>query len=240
MELHNFPSRRELLEWASANFIEIGQSAIAERGRFDVAFSGGSTAQEFYHTLVKDPSAREVIKRGLFFVSDERVVDQSRSESNAGNAWRLLLEPLNVKASSFFAPYDGSKPAPEAAALYEQKLKQHLIQNKEGVPIFDVIYLGLGEDGHTASLFPYSPLVCDPARSAHLVQATDEPINGFVRISFMAALILSARHLCIMAPGANKALIIKDLLNGPLDKEKWPAQLIVRSGHQALSLLQSP
>lgn len=240
MELLDFLSRRELLLWASANFIEIGQNALAERGRFDVAFSGGSTAQEFFKTLSLDDRARDLIEGGTFFVSDDRAVDLNRNESNAGNAWRLLLKPLGAKASSFFAPYDGTTSAQEAAFAYEQTLKKHLVQNKEKVPVFDLIYLGIGEDGHTASLFPYSPLVCDTAKEAHLVQATDEAINGFLRITFMARLILSARHICIMAPGANKALIIKDLLNGPVDKERWPAQIILRSGHEALSLLQSP
>lgn len=240
MELYNFLSRGELLEWASAQFIAIGKSALALRGRFDVALSGGSTAQEFYKTLSKDPEAGKIVEHALFFVSDERAVAKSSNESNAGNAWRLLLEPLHAKPSAFFAPYDGSMPAAEAALHYEQQIKQRLIPNKEGMPIFDIIYLGIGEDGHTASLFPYSPLVIEAARQAYLVQATDEAINGFVRISFMAPLILSARHICVLAPGANKARIINDLLNGPIDKERWPAQLILRSGHQALSLLQSP
>lgn len=239
MELINFDEQHDLYSWAANKFSALGEDAIKNRRQFDVALSGGSTAQAFFKTLAKERPAQEMLSHSAFFVSDERAVPLTSADSNAGNAWRMLLDPLGVLPSNYFPLYDGSQSPALCAHAYEQKLKGCLPLNEEGIPIFDLIYLGIGEDGHTASLFPHSALLIDIMHNPCLVQASGEPVNGHERITFMPKLILSARHICVMAPGAGKARIIDRMLHEPLNCEKWPAQLILRSGHPGLTLLLS-
>lgn len=240
MEVVNFADRHELFLWATRNFFEVAHEAISERQHFDVALSGGSTAQSFCKALKERNLPPELIAHTRFFLSDERMVPLTSNDSNGGNLWRSLLLPLTVSRQCFFPLYDGTQSVEVSARTYEHALKSLLSQNKNGTPIFDLIYLGIGEDGHTASLFPHSQLMATIDENQSLIAATAENLGGFERITFMPKLILSARHICVMAPGDNKALVIERIVNGPMVPQKLPAQLILRSGHPNITLLTSP
>ncbi len=236
MKLMNFEHGEDLFSWAAHNFIEMGKAACAENPFFNVALLGGKTAQSFFAKLREEPGASSLMAKTRFFTSDERAVDLKSPNSNAGNAWRELLQPLGVNSTEFFPMFDDKHTPPEAASIYQQKLIELLPHNTNNIPVFDVIYLGLGEDGHTASLFPHSKLLSDP-NDEDLVKASDDAPSGFVRITFMPSLILAAKHIAMMVTGANKAGILDDVLHGPLMPEQWPAQYIVRAKHPNITLL---
>jgi 6-phosphogluconolactonase len=236
MKLMNFEHSEDLFSWAAHNFVEMGKAACAKNPFFNVALSGGKTAQSFFATLREEGGISSLMAKTRFFTSDERAVDLNSPQSNAGNAWRELLQPLSVSPTNFFPMFDEKHTPAEAATIYQQKLFELLPQNANKIPVFDVIYLGLGEDGHTASLFPHSKLLSD-LNDQDLVKASVDAPAGFVRITFMPSLILAAKHISIMVTGANKAGILDDVLHGPLMPEQWPAQYILRAKHPNLTLL---
>ncbi|HXW60541.1 MAG TPA: 6-phosphogluconolactonase, partial [Myxococcota bacterium] len=136
MRLFNFSSRSELFDFAANNFLELGINAIKDHKHFYVALSGGSTAQAFFKTLSTQKLPTELLESSNFFFSDERAVALSSNDSNAGNAWRLFLEPCKVSASLFFAPYDDEEQPKKAAYAYEQLIKDRLPKNVENIPVF--------------------------------------------------------------------------------------------------------
>lgn len=236
MQLINFVESEDLFSWACGNFIEVGKEVLKSKPYFDVAFAGGKTAIAFFSKLCKERNESDLFSRTRFFNSDERVVMLASPESNAGNLWRGLIEPLGLNLDQFYPIFDDTCAAKEAALRYQQKLQALLSPSQKGIPAFDLLYLGLGDDGHTASLFPGNELLTH-VDGKDLVLSTNEAINGYVRISFMPQLILAAKNICMMINGANKAQILDEVLYGPLNPQKLPAQLILRTKHANLSLL---
>ena len=239
MRIINFSNQDELFIWAADDFMAQALKTLQHKEYFDVALSGGSTAQNFFQVLACKAKDFPCLKYTRFFVSDERAVDLSSESSNAGNAWRQLLAPLGLKNINFFPAFDNSNTPEEAAHYYELKISQLLEYNQDSLPVFDLIYLGIGLDGHTASIFPHSDLVKSVNTNKNLVAATEEEIAGFRRLSFMPRLINAAKNICIMAPGTNKAQVLDAITKGPLAPEDLPAQLIIRSNCANVTLLQS-
>ena len=236
MQLINFKNQDELFDFAADDFIKKAQEVLKHKKYFDVALLGGSTAQSFFHMLAHKAENIRCLEYTRFFVSDERAVDLSSDASNAGNAWRHLLAPLGLRAKNFFPAFDNSCDAKTAAAKYQTQIKDLLKQDQNNIPVFDLVYLGIGLDGHTASLFPNNNLL---RNNLDIVASTDEEIAGFKRITFMPKLINSAKNICIIASGANKASILDKIIKGPLEPFNLPAQFILRAKHTGLMLLTS-
>jgi len=232
----NFESEQELFAWAARDFVAKARVALKNKSYFDVALSGGSTAQNYFAILAKTLHDLPFLNHLRFFVSDERVVDLSHQESNAGNAWRKLLMPLGLRESQIISLYDSCGSPEEAAARYEKILKNFF---QEPIPALDIIYLGIGQDGHTASIFPYSSLVKNQSTDKRLVASSEEEILGYRRLTFMPALINAAKNICVMAPKKSKAQIIDEILTGPLDPLKLPAQLVMRTNNENVYVLRS-
>lgn len=231
-----FENEDELFSWAADDFVAKACASLEHKDYFDVALSGGSTAQNYFAVLAETLRDATFLNRLRFFVSDERVVDFSQPESNAGNAWRKLLIPLGLNESQLFSLYNSACSPEEAAQTYEKLLKK-LFQ--EDIPVFDIIYLGVGQDGHTASIFPYSLLAKNHSTETRLVASSEDEIAGFRRLTFMPNLINAAKNICVMAPGKNKAKIIDEITTGPLDPLRLPAQLVMRTHNQNLTILTS-
>lgn len=224
----NFDTKTHLFEWACDNFLEQASTTLKHKNFFDVALSGGATAQEFFKFFIKKNYKIKYLDHIRFFVSDERVVDLSNSNSNAGNAWRILLKNLSISIKNFFPLYDDLSSPEQAAAKYEKLLRNKLVLNEDNLPSFDLIYLGLGQDGHTASLFPHHALLKNLEKNSQLIAATKEELAGFRRLTFMPRLINAAQNICMMAAGAQKEDVLNTIINGPLDTQSFPAQLVIR------------
>lgn len=206
---------------AAAEFIIATASrAIIARGRFILSLSGGQTPGNLYK-LLAEPAYNERMpwKDTFIFWGDERCVPLNDERNNAHQAKVLLLDKIGIPLSNVHrVPVDLS-PA-EAALQYEKEISVFFGEE----PIrFDLILLGLGENGHTASLFPGSEVVFENTRQIRNVYVAEQ--NMF-RITMTPLLINKARNIIFLVEGENKAEILKTVLSGSQQPDKFPAQVI--------------
>jgi 6-phosphogluconolactonase len=225
----------ELARSAARDFAARAQQAVAKKGHFNVALSGGNTPKALFGLLAEEsqlglqsPIPWQAIR---LFWGDERFVPHSDSQSNFHMTREYLLSRVPVPAQNIFAiPTEGLTPD-EAASTYERTLREIFGLQKPQVPTFDLVYLGMGPDGHTASLFPGTEVV------QHVV-AGSVPTGQFVaalwvekfkmhRISFLPNVINAARAVCMLVAGADKAQVLEKVISGPYEPLLYPCQLIV-------------
>lgn len=201
----------------TAVFLAAGQRGKLPGARpFTWALTGGSTPKEWYQWCVaKDALSPPLLATTHWFTSDERAVPLGSPESNFGNADRSLLTPLKVKADHKH-PWPVDLPAGGAAAQFATESRKFFAPGK----CFDVCFLGVGDDGHTASIFPGSPLLDD--RPEHFA-AVNVPGKGD-RLTITPAGLRACGLIVVMALGAGKADILHRILAGPLDVAQLPAQ----------------
>ncbi len=231
----NFKNPQDLFQHAAHHFFTQANIALEHKAFFDVALSGGSTAQNFFPYLLAGDHT--LLNKTRWFFSDERAVNLTSEHSNAGLAWRLLLDPIKLHRTQFFPIFDGAHVAPEGAVHYEALLKTHLPLNNQEVPVFDLVYLGMGQDGHTASLFPGSDLIKNIELNPALVCATKETKLEHERITMMPRLILAAKEICLLTTGKEKNSLMEKILEDNYRPEQWPVQLIIKHQPQNLQIL---
>lgn len=215
-----FQTTKDLSKAAAEFMIEISKQAIKKNGRFVVALSGGSTPESLFKLLAK-PTYRDLIQWDQTFVfwGDERFVPSDDKRNNSNKAKILLLNQISIPATNIFAIPVDTEPN-EAAKEYTKSIKD--LFGKEA-PIFDLIFLGLGEDGHTASLFPGSDLVFEKNQLVREVYVDEQSMN---RITMTPILINQAHHIIFLVEGKNKAEILKTVLSEPSQPSQFPAQII--------------
>lgn len=215
-----FETTKELFSAAAGTMVEIAAASIARSGRFTIALSGGQTPSELY-ALLAGPFFRDKISWEKVFVfwGDERCVPPEDERNNAHHAISAWLNKINIPSSHIF-PVPVKLPPEEAAALYEKTIKA-FFGNEE--PRFDLILLGLGENGHTASIFPYTKLIHEQHKGVRAFYLEEEKI---FRITMTAPLINSSRNVLFLVTGKNKAEILENVLEGQSNPEKYPARLI--------------
>jgi len=206
---------------AAALFAAAAHTAVAERGRFLVALSGGSTPQTLFALLAQPPYQTAIPwSRTQFYWGDERLVPPDDPGSNYYHARTLLLDHVPVPANQVHR-IPGELPALEAASAYASLLQRHA-EPEHSWPAFDLALLGLGADGHTASLFPGSPPTADPVISV----SADYDGRPAGRISLTPPVFNSAHQVAFLVCGAAKAPALTATLQGPKDPFRWPAQRI--------------
>jgi 6-phosphogluconolactonase len=210
---------------AALMFVSSARRAIEARGVFRVALSGGSTPRGMYARLVDDQQLRQQVRwdNVRFFWSDERSVPPDDVRNNYGLAWAALLQPLSI-APNQIRRIRGELSDPDRAAReYEQAIRDDFAAHDQVVPRFDLILLGMGADGHTASLFPHSPALRERQR---LVVSNHAPQLDTRRITMTVPLLNAAEEVIVLVAGADKAPALRDVLHGPRDAERLPAQLV--------------
>lgn len=207
---------------AAAVFIESAIASVADRGRFSIALSGGSTPRAVFARLAGDETARlKVSWRQIdWWWSDERTVPPGDPDSNFRMAFESLLGHVPIDPARVHRLKGEVEPA-QAASEYERELRAAFGVSAGEIPRFDLVLLGLGADGHTASLFPGTPAVTERER---LVVANDVPAMRAVRLTFTLPLINRARRVAFLVSGAEKAPILARVLEGP--RGALPAQLV--------------
>jgi 6-phosphogluconolactonase len=220
MALHVFPTADAVLEALAAYFVKEAAQAVAARGRFTVALSGGSSPKKLYELLASDAYRGQVAwEKAYFFFGDERNVPQTSPDSNYLMAKKALFDPLNIRSAQVFAVDTRLAPA-EAAAQYGVAVEEFFQENPAH---FDLILLGLGDNAHTASLFPNTPVLHDKAVGVKEVWL---PIEQVFRITFTAPLINQARAVAFLVYGVGKAEAVAQVLGSEQNIEQYPAQLI--------------
>jgi len=223
--IRTLPSAADLFRGAADEFVRLGRELIANRGRFVVALSGGSTPRALYSLLAKDHADFPWSRTFLFF-GDERHVPPDHPDSNYRMVNESLLSKIAIPAGNVFrVPAENPDPA-AAAADYEAKIRQFFQLSSNEFPAFDLILLGLGPDGHTASLFPDSEGLKEQSR---LVIANWVEKFKTHRISFTFPVLNHATDAMFLVSGPDKADKVREILQGE-HEPPYPAQLVQPEG----------
>lgn len=225
----------ELNKLAAAKFVFIAREAIKKKGRFSVALAGGWTPKGLYRLLATE-KFRALIDwtKVFFFFGDERSVLPDDAESNFRMANESLLKPLGIGAENVFRWLTELGNADEIAADYERKIKEFFDLRAGEFPRFDLILLGMGDDGHTASLFPETAALNETAKIA--VANPVEKLDT-TRLTLTLPSINSAANTMFLIGGAKKAAILRDVLTGEIQPEKLPSQSVRPRGGNLYFLL---
>lgn len=217
-------TQEDLFE-AAAQFVVQSVSLKRELGHsYSVALSGGSTPQGFFSRLAADPYRSQVDWSSIHvFWGDEREVSPDHADSNFRMAKEHLLDCVPIPPDQVFR-MEGERPAAEAAVRYEDVLQRAFsLKNKEVVPRFDLILLGMGPDGHTASLFPETSVLKGAKR---WVAAPWVEKFHTHRITLTPLVINAARQILFVVSGSDKAQAAQAVLEGTFQPSQYPAQLV--------------
>ena len=217
--LHISATTQEVLTAAAEYFVNTANEAIASQGRFTVALSGGNSPKGFFEMLASDFHHRVEWNKVYFFFGDERYVPFDHPESNALMAFKALFEPLNIASSQVFN-IDTSLQPDASAKAYHEAIEKHFAPSP---PTFDLILLGLGDDAHTASLFPHTKVVDATEAGVEAVFVKDKQVY---RITFTAPLINLAKHIAFLVFGSSKAQAVQHVFYSPKNVHEYPAQII--------------
>ena len=220
MSLTIFENKYKLAYAAAVYIARTALQCINERGRFTIALSGGSTPKPIYDLLTKEPFKEEIPWNKVHvFWGDERHVPFEDEQNNARAAYEELLE--NVPVPNVQIHRISTAHAPEEEAKnYEALLKEYF---HDGPPYMDLTLLGVGSDGHTASLFPGAPVLHEKKRWVKEVWI--ESLHMY-RITLTAKFINQSRHILFLVSGKEKREILNTILAGSYRPDKVPAQLI--------------
>jgi 6-phosphogluconolactonase len=220
--LRVFKDLESLSQAAATLFVEEASAAVTERGRFLVALNGGSTPTRLFQLLATEYRDKVDWSQVHVFWGDERCVPPHDPGSNYRQAQDAFLSRVPIPASNIHRVKGELEPV-DASNDYALVLKEFATPPFD-YPRFDLVYLGMGEDGHTASLFPGSPV--DVTRPTLPVTANyqDRPTN---RVTLTQLVFNQARVVVFMATGEKKALTLAEVLSGRYNPERYPAQRIV-------------
>ena len=194
--------------------------SIARGGKFNLVLSGGSSPKKLYQLLASE-AYRDKIEwpQVYFFFGDERYVPANHADSNFLMARESLFTPLNIAHDRIFAIDTTLSPA-ESARAYERDIVKHFHGQRCS---FDLILLGLGDNSHTASLFPHTRILHE--KQALVKEVFVQEVNMY-RITFTAPLINLAHRIAFLVYGSSKAKAVRHILEDPFNPEEFPAQLI--------------
>jgi 6-phosphogluconolactonase len=220
-ELRIFRDTDRLSRHAANLFVEASNHAILERDQFLVALNGGSTPARLFQLLATDYRDQITWSKVKVFWGDERCVPPKDAGSNYHQAFEELLSKVPIPEASIHR-IQGELEPEAAAKAYEETLRTFAEPPLE-FPRFDLVYLGMGEDGHTASLFPGSPVQADETVIAVTANYQDRPAN---RVTMTQLVFNQARMVVFMVTGENKAETLANVLSERYNPELYPAQRI--------------
>jgi 6-phosphogluconolactonase len=223
ISVYSFSDSQTLSVFAADLLAQIANEAISTRNRFLVALSGGSTPMALYKLLAQTPYKESLPwERMFFFWGDERCVAPDDVESSYNQAHKALLDQAPIPGSNIIR-IKGELPPVDAAEDYARALKKYSTDGLEW-PRFDLVLLGLGADGHTASLFPGSMETNGLVTVAVTAKYQDRPAN---RVSLTPEVFNAARNVIFLVTGKEKAGALAATLTGKRDPFRLPAQRIL-------------
>lgn len=227
-----------LFRAAADEFVARANDAVNARRIFHVALSGGSTPKGLFSLLVNDDALRHALAwdKIHFWWSDERHVPPDHPDSNFNMAHDAMLSRVEIPPPHIHRVRAENPDAAQAALEYENELRAIFKVNAPAFPQFDLILLGMGNDGHTASLFPGTRALSEVER---LVVANWVGKFFAWRLTFTAPLINHARGVMFLVAGADKALALKGVLEGLREPMQLPAQLIQPLNGKLLWLIEA-
>jgi len=218
-----FADGEELAHAAAEEFVVCASRGTPE-APCRVCLSGGATPEPMYRILASEPTRSRIDWNSIeCYFGDERPVPPDHPESNYGLARRVLLEPLGLRAPRTYRIRGEASDLTLSARRYEALLRNRLATTPPAAPSFDLVYLGLGEDGHTASLFPGVSIPDDPP---HLVVAVWVDVLGTMRVTATYRLLNAARRVLFLVAGRGKATAVRRTLAPGASEAPTPAALV--------------
>jgi 6-phosphogluconolactonase len=223
VEIRTLTTPQELSGAAAEEVVQAAKEAVAARGRFTIALSGGSTPKNLFNLLATN--ARNVLPwdRMFFFFGDERHVPPTDPESNYRMADESLLSKVPVPPGNVFRIAAENPDAAAAAEAYEKTLQKFFALPPAQFPVFDLILLGMGPDGHTASLFPNTAGLQEKSR---LVIANWVEKFKTSRITLTLPVLNAARCVTFLVSGTDKAPALHAVLDSDAPGEQYPSKLV--------------
>ena len=217
--------------------IALFDEVLSEKSRCTVALCGGSTPGEVYRALSHPPRSSAIKWNKIdFFLGDERFVPHTDDRSNYLMVQQTMIHNLTGSKPQVYPVNDKSPDVKQAAFEYQYLIKKVVPSNPDGIPCFDIILLGIGEDGHTASLFPNDTAVND--KSAICLPVI-HPTDGTQRVTFSVDLIVAANRIIYLVKGKSKANIAKAVIAGSESINHYPARLFTLVSDKTTFFLDS-
>lgn len=211
-----------MAERVSDIFVGAANEAIGERGLFASVLSGGSTPRPLYRLLAERHSRAQFWRSTHIFFGDERCVPPNDPESNYGMIADLLLSQVNIPEENIHR-WKGEIDPNTAAKEYADEITSFLALKPQQMPVFDLVLLGMGEDGHIASIFPGASIICD---TTGVTAATYVPVLDSYRLTLTPPVLTNARQIVFLVTGEDKADTLRQVLEGPYQPRHLPAQIL--------------
>lgn len=228
-DLRIFPDPERLASAAAEQIVELADLAIQRSNRFNLMLAGGSTPAAAYSLLASPRYSKQVDwKRVFLFWGDERAVPPEHPESNFGMVTETLLKFVPIPPRNVHR-IQGEIPPTESAARYQSELQEHFLNGeiKRRFGSFDLVLLGMGADGHTASLFPNSPVLGEKVNWVSPVKHLSPPPPLVDRVTVTLPLINAASQATFLVAGLDKSECLKQVLsNQGIQNEALPASLV--------------
>jgi len=222
-DLRILTTPQELFAAAAEEVVRAANEAVSSQGRFTIALSGGSTPKSLFNLLASNARAALPWDRMFFFWGDERHVRPTEADSNYRMAEETMLSKIPVQAGNVFRYAAENPDASAAAEAYEKTLQQFFALQPGQFPRFDLMLLGMGPDGHTASLFPGTAALHEKSKLA--VANWVEKLKTS-RLTLTLPVLNSARCVLFLVGGTDKASALKAVLEGNAPGEQYPAKLV--------------
>jgi len=222
-EIRILTTPQELYAAAAELVVNTANEAVSAQGRFALALSGGSTPKNLFNLLATNARSSLPWDRTFFFWGDERHVPPTDPESNYRMADEAMLSKVPVAAANVFRVPAENPDAAAAADAYEQSLRKFFALHPGQFPAFDLLLLGMGPDGHTASLFPGTAALHE--KSKLVVANWVEKLNAH-RITLTLPVLNAARCVAFLVSGVDKAEALKSVLEGNAPGEQYPSKLV--------------
>jgi len=220
MNIHTYKSKEELSNKLALWICDLINATLQNQEFFTLVLSGGETPKDLFKKLAEDYKEKIDWKRVHFFWGDERAVPFNDDRNNAKMAYDILLNHLDVPASQIHIMRTDLEPV-FAADEYEKTL-HYFFDNT--INSFDLVLLGMGDDGHTLSLFPNSSLFSEENQS--WVNAVYNEAQKMYRITLMPSIVNRSSHIAFMVDGQKKSTVLKKVIEGSYDPVLFPAQII--------------
>ncbi len=211
-EIRILNTAEDLFQAAADKWAALASQAVSDKGNFTVALSGGSTPKSLYSLLARGSAARFPWDKTFFFWGDERHVPPDHPESNCRMAYEAMLSKVPVPPQNIFRVHAEEKDAQTAATSYEQTVRSFFHLPPGEFPLFDLTLLGIGPDGHTASLFPGTPALQENRR---LVVANWVEKFKAHRITMTFPVLNHSACVMFLVSGKDKAEILREVLENP-------------------------
>ena len=217
-----FPEAEQVAESIAELLVDKINQKKKQSKHFNLAISGGNTPNILFAMLAGEFAEKVDWDALRLFWVDERCVEPTDSESNFGNVYKILLKNVPIPQENIFRMKGENEPAVEAVS-YKKTLKNELPE-KDGLPVFDLVLLGMGDDGHTASIFPDN---MELIHASETVAWAKHPQTGQRRITLTGDVICNAEHVIFVITGHSKANVLEEIIQEKGDFERYPAYYIL-------------